>query len=170
MLREKSERASLLRGLLNAGNRADAMATRCAEGGARIERFNVYCPKVLACIGEPPETIRDRAIAIAMQRRRPEEKISRFIYRQVRTEARVAMPLGWIWLRGCWQRHAVAYLTPFWCGPTPGRSRFQQTISICFGRPLAPPPLCVKAQHYLPDCRPLSLRDLQSRIVRHSVA
>jgi Protein of unknown function (DUF3631) len=87
-LREKGERAQILRNLLNAGNRRDAVAIRCADGGARIERCNVFCPKALATIGLLPETITDRAISIQMQRRTHEEKIERFLFQKVEPEAR----------------------------------------------------------------------------------
>jgi hypothetical protein len=87
-LREKGERAQILRNLLNAGNRRDAVAIRCADGGARIERCNVFCPKALATIGSLPETITDRAICIQMQRRTQAEKIERFLFQKVEPEAR----------------------------------------------------------------------------------
>jgi hypothetical protein len=87
-LREKGERAQILRNLLNAGNRRDAVAIRCADGGARIERCNVFCPKALATIGLLPETITDRSICIQMQRRTHAEKIERFLFQKVQPEAR----------------------------------------------------------------------------------
>jgi hypothetical protein len=87
-LREKGERAQILRNLLNAGNRRDAVAIRCADGGARIERCNVFCPKALATIGSLPETITDRAICIQMQRRIHAERIERFLFQKVEPEAR----------------------------------------------------------------------------------
>jgi hypothetical protein len=87
-LQVKGERAQILRNLLNAGNRRDAVAIRCADGGARIERCNVFCPKALAAIGSLPDTITDRAICIQMQRRIREEKIERFLFQRVEPEAR----------------------------------------------------------------------------------
>jgi hypothetical protein len=87
-LQEKGERAQILRNLLNAGNRRDAVAIRCAEGGARIDRCNVFCPKALAAIGSLPDTITDRAICIQMHRRIREEKIERFLFQKVEPEAR----------------------------------------------------------------------------------
>lgn len=87
-LREKGERAQILRNLLNAGNRRDAVAIRCADGGARIDRCNVFCPKALATIGSLPDTITDRAICIQMQRRTQAEKIERFLFQKVEPEAR----------------------------------------------------------------------------------
>jgi hypothetical protein len=86
--REKGERAQILRNLLNAGNRRDAVAIRCGEGGANIERCSVFCPKAIAAIGSLPDTITDRAIVIAMQRRTPNEKIERFLFQRAAPESR----------------------------------------------------------------------------------
>jgi len=86
-LREKSERAQVLRNLLNAGNRRDAVAIRCGEGGAQIERYNVFCPKALAAIGSLPDTISDRAISVPMQRRTRDEKVERFLFQRAEPEA-----------------------------------------------------------------------------------
>lgn len=87
-LREKGERSQILRNLINAGNRRDAMAIRCAEGGKAIERCQVYCPKALAAIGSLPDTITDRSIAIRMQRRTFEERIERFLFQRAGIKAR----------------------------------------------------------------------------------
>jgi hypothetical protein len=87
-LREKGERAQILRNLLNAGNRRDAMAIRCAEGGKTIERCQVYCPKALAAIGSLPDTITDRSVVVRMQRRTLEEKIERFLFQRAERQAR----------------------------------------------------------------------------------
>jgi len=87
-IREKGERAQILRNLLNAGNRRDAVAIRCAEAGKSIERCNVYCPKALAAIGSLPDTITDRAIVVRMQRRTREERMERFLFRLAEPQAR----------------------------------------------------------------------------------
>ncbi len=86
-IREKGERAQILRNLLNAGNRRDAVAIRCAEAGKSIERCSVYCPKALAAIGSLPDTITDRAIVIRMQRRTREERIERFLFQRAKPKA-----------------------------------------------------------------------------------
>ena len=87
-LREKGERAQILRNLLNAGNRRNAVAIRCADGGAQIERCNVFCPKALAAIGSLPDTISDRAISVPMQRKIRDEKVERFLFQRAEPEAR----------------------------------------------------------------------------------
>jgi hypothetical protein len=81
----KSERAEYLLQILNAGNRHGAVVTRCTSQGANLdaEDFSVFCPKVLAGIGSFPQTISDRAIVIAMQRRKDSEPVERFLYRRV---------------------------------------------------------------------------------------
>jgi len=81
----KSERAEYLLQILNAGNRRGAVVTRCVGQGANLdaEDFSVFCPKVLAGIGSFPQTITDRAIVIAMQRRKDCETVERFLYRTV---------------------------------------------------------------------------------------
>jgi hypothetical protein len=81
----KSERAEYLRQILNAGNRRGSVVTRCTGQGASLdaEDFSVFCPKVLAAIGCFPQTITDRSIFIAMQRRKDCEEVERFLYRTV---------------------------------------------------------------------------------------
>jgi hypothetical protein len=73
-----------LRGMLNAGYRRGAVTHRM--GGAnntQLEEFNVFCAKVFAGIGELPDTIRDRAIRIRLERRTRDEEIQRFRRREV---------------------------------------------------------------------------------------
>jgi hypothetical protein len=87
----KSERAEYLRQILNAGNRRGALVTRCTGQGANIDAidFSVFCPKVLAGIGTFPQTIADRAIVIAMQRRKDSERVERFLHRMAKPEGEV---------------------------------------------------------------------------------
>jgi hypothetical protein len=77
-----------LRGMLNAGYRRGAVARRM--GGAnntQLESFTVFCGKVFAGIGELPDTIRDRAIRIRLQRRTRDEQIERFRRRDAEHDA-----------------------------------------------------------------------------------
>ncbi len=83
-LNSRSERAEYLKSLLNAGNRCDAVVTRCEGKDFKVKEFNVFCPKILAGIGRFPHTIRDRSIILPMQRRKTDEKVARFIFREVR--------------------------------------------------------------------------------------
>jgi hypothetical protein len=74
-----------LRGLLNAGYRRGAKVRRM--GGARnttLETFEVYCPKAFAGIGNClPDTILDRSIGIALQRKTRDEPAEKFRRRDV---------------------------------------------------------------------------------------
>jgi hypothetical protein len=83
------ERAEYLRQILNAGNRRGALVTRCLGKGTEIQAqdFSVFCPKVFAGIGTFPATITDRAILVAMQRRKNSENVARFLYRQAEPES-----------------------------------------------------------------------------------
>jgi Protein of unknown function (DUF3631) len=74
-----------LRGLLNAGYRRGAVVRRM--GGAKmttLEVFPVFCAKAFAGIGNClPDTILDRSIGIALQRKTREETVERFRRREV---------------------------------------------------------------------------------------
>jgi hypothetical protein len=78
-----------LRGILNAGHRRGATVRRCVGDGKkmRVEKFDVYCAKVLAGLGKLPDTVSDRAIHIRLQRRTPGETVERFRPRRVEPEA-----------------------------------------------------------------------------------
>ena len=79
------EYAETLRGVLNAGFRRGGVASLCVGQGANItyEDFSVFCPKVIAGIGNLPDTVADRSIPIELRRRRPSEKVERFRPRKV---------------------------------------------------------------------------------------
>lgn len=83
----KGERAEAVRSILNAGNRKGASVPRCVGQAHELQMFNVYCPKIVAAIRVLPDTVRDRSLVIPMQRKRPDEKVERFIGRRVRPEA-----------------------------------------------------------------------------------
>jgi hypothetical protein len=78
-----------LRGILNAGYRRGASVRRCVGEGKkmRVERFDVYCPKVLAGLGQLPDTLSDRSIHIRLQRRARGERVERFRPRLVEPDA-----------------------------------------------------------------------------------
>jgi hypothetical protein len=80
----RSERAELLRGVLNAGNRRGSVAIRGGQDGEPME-FETFCPKCLAGIdtGKLPDTIRDRAIVIPLERKRREEQVERVRVRDI---------------------------------------------------------------------------------------
>ncbi len=64
-------RNKLLQSILNGGH---------CRAGARVLRadsvYNVWCPKVVALIGELPSTLRDRSIRICLERKRPHEVVA----------------------------------------------------------------------------------------------
>ena len=72
-----------LRGILNAGYnmdsayviRMDPAEVNSVDGGLR--KFSCWCPKVIAAIGELPETLMDRCIVVTMQRKRAGEVCKR---------------------------------------------------------------------------------------------
>lgn len=88
-LRSRDERANSLREILNAGYRKGQKVIRCrgGNGGDYDPReFDTYCPKALSLIGALPDTLADRAIQIHMRRRRPNDKIDRFIFARAQRE------------------------------------------------------------------------------------
>jgi hypothetical protein len=67
-----------VRAILNAGFQRGATVPRCIEHGKNIEEFCVFGPKLLAGIGLPPPTVRDRSFIIEMRRKKKTENVSRF--------------------------------------------------------------------------------------------
>lgn len=123
-LRDRSERASLLREILNAGNRRGQTVRRCLEltrvpvrkKGERkskveakrypTQEYDVYCPKVLICIGNLPDTVADRSIPIRMHRR-SNETLARFRFSRVEREATdLKADIGRLWTEA--RKRAVA--------------------------------------------------------------
>jgi hypothetical protein len=66
-----------IRGLLNAGHRKGAVAGRCVVKGKTIETEEIpaYSALALAGLGNLPDTILTRSIAIRMRRRAPTERV-----------------------------------------------------------------------------------------------
>lgn len=65
-----------LRGILNAGHQRNRPYIRW-QGNAR-EDVPTFCMAALAGIGDPPDTITDRAVVVRMRRRRADEHVSPF--------------------------------------------------------------------------------------------
>jgi putative DNA primase/helicase len=73
-LRDREE----LRGILNSGHTpAMAFVVRCDGDDHEPRRFSTWCGKVLALIGQPPDTLADRSVVIPMRRRAPGEHTDR---------------------------------------------------------------------------------------------
>jgi len=77
-----------VRALLNAGYTRGTPAIRCVGEGAkmRVEKFDVFCPKALAGIGDLPDTIADCSLPIRLKRRARTEPAERFRARDVTAE------------------------------------------------------------------------------------
>jgi putative DNA primase/helicase len=56
-------------GLLNAGHKRGASVLRCVGEDSEPRAFDVFCPVVMAGIGDAPDTLMDRAHVIELQRR-----------------------------------------------------------------------------------------------------
>jgi hypothetical protein len=71
----KGEQAEALRAVLNAGNRRGDDVIRGTQDG-EPQRFSTFCPKIMAGIntGRLPDTVRDRSIVLAIERRRPTDE------------------------------------------------------------------------------------------------
>jgi putative DNA primase/helicase len=80
-MKQNREKAEALRGLINSGfDRATAycvMNVPTSDGGYEPRAFSTWCPQLLSGIGNLPDTVRDRAIEIDMQRKPREQKVSR---------------------------------------------------------------------------------------------
>lgn len=77
-----------IRSLINAGHRRGVRVARM--GGSKmnvLQYFETFSPKVLAGIGNQPDTIADRSIPINMKRRARGEPVERFRYRIARADA-----------------------------------------------------------------------------------
>ncbi len=78
-----------LRAMLNAGYRRGATVDRCVGEHAKLEvkAFPVFCPVALAGIGQLPDTVQDRSIAVRLRRRRVDEPVEKLRRRRVEPEA-----------------------------------------------------------------------------------
>lgn len=78
-----------LRALFNAGHTRGGSVQRCEGEGKKIRvvSFDVFGPKVLAAIGDLPDTIEDRCIPVRMRRKLPSEGVVRFRIRDAKARA-----------------------------------------------------------------------------------
>jgi Protein of unknown function (DUF3631) len=81
-----SETQQAILAILNAGHRRGATVPRCAGKDQHLEFFPVYGPKAFAAIGKLPDTLADRSIVVTMQRRKAEQRISRFLFGRAKGE------------------------------------------------------------------------------------
>ncbi len=86
--KNKSESAQVILAILNAGHRKGATIPRCDGPQHALKYFSVYGPKAFAAIGRLPETLLDRSINVAMQRRAIQQPVERFLAARAGAEAR----------------------------------------------------------------------------------
>jgi putative DNA primase/helicase len=74
--------------VLNAGYRIGMKVPRCTDKGELLE-FDVYYPKAFGGIddGKLPDTLYSRSVPVRLERRRPDEPIARFRYRDAEPAA-----------------------------------------------------------------------------------
>jgi putative DNA primase/helicase len=83
-VRAGSETFEEVRGIANSGHtRSSAFVLRAVKSGDDfvVKRFSTWAPMAVAAIGRLPDTWADRAIAVAMKRKPPEQKVERLIRR-----------------------------------------------------------------------------------------
>jgi hypothetical protein len=79
-----------LRGLVNSGFERNGRVPRCDGAQHEVKDYSVFCPKVLAGIGELPDTIADRCIPIRLERKKKTQETERF---RGRDAAQITEPL-----------------------------------------------------------------------------
>jgi hypothetical protein len=90
VFRDRSDKYEEVRAVINAGHRRGATVPRSVPGPKNtwmVKQFPVFGPKALAGIGKLPDTVTDRAIPIAMRRRKASEPVAKFRVRTARDEA-----------------------------------------------------------------------------------
>lgn len=71
------ESAKAMTGIINSGHtRTNAYVGRIDHG--KVKTYSTFFPKAIAGIGPAPETIEDRSISIRLQRKRPEDLVSKY--------------------------------------------------------------------------------------------
>ncbi len=84
-----SESGEVFKELLNAGIEKESKVYRCGSKSKdfKPEGFRIYCPKVVAMIGEPEGVLADRSLLIEMRRKTEEDIVEHFRSREVRPRA-----------------------------------------------------------------------------------
>ena len=74
------EYSEALRGILNSGHRRSGKISLCVRQGQNInyKDFPTFSAKAIAGIGNLPDIIANRSIAIRLKRRSPNERLARF--------------------------------------------------------------------------------------------
>jgi 5S rRNA maturation endonuclease (ribonuclease M5) len=87
VVRQRSDAAENIRAILHFGYRRGATVDRCVGDNHELTKFRIFGFKVFACIGELPGTLLTRCIVIPMRRRRGNERVARFVPRDVEPNA-----------------------------------------------------------------------------------
>ena len=85
---KKNERSQALVAILNSGYRKGQSVYRCVGTKHELKAFSTFGPKAICAIGRLPDTVADRSIVISMQRRKPGEKVGRYISRKAKEESK----------------------------------------------------------------------------------
>lgn len=85
--RNVSETNQAILAVLNAGHRKGATVPRCDGPRNELKHFPVYGPKAFAAIGQLPDTLADRCIRIAMQRKLSTQRVERFLQSKAKGES-----------------------------------------------------------------------------------
>lgn len=101
---EKAKGDELLRGVLNAGYERGLKLPRMIHN--TLKEYEVYCPKVIAGIGNIPNTIGNRSIHVPLSRQSPENRAA--IFREMDVEIEIEPIRSFYEL---WAPTAVAVLT-----------------------------------------------------------
>jgi 5S rRNA maturation endonuclease (ribonuclease M5) len=83
VVRQRNDAAENIRAILHFGYRRGATVDRCVGDDHELTKFRIFGFKVFACIGELPGTLLTRCIVIPMRRRRGNERVARFVPREV---------------------------------------------------------------------------------------
>jgi len=112
-----------LRGILNSGHtRRTASVIRVSGDALESRMFGTWAPKALAMIKNPPDTIRDRSVPIAMRRKAPGEQVARLRTDRLEAEC-AAIPRR----AARWASDAAADLAEVDPRPAPGLVDDRQT-------------------------------------------
>jgi Protein of unknown function (DUF3631) len=87
--KRNSDSTEGIRQVLNSGYRKGKKVWRCVPPAHDVEPFDVYCPKALSGLHEPPGTLAHRAIPIAMRPPLPTEVYEEFDWEEVEEEAEI---------------------------------------------------------------------------------
>lgn len=85
LFRKPGEQIEGIRGILNMGYRNGAKVARVVGQGTKMttKRFDVFCPKAFAGLGDIPDTLADRSITLRMVRKTAAEEVEEWRLRKI---------------------------------------------------------------------------------------